>query len=37
MKKFNNGKDIKHDVKEKIEKYFDFRWRYDRNQAIDDD
>jgi hypothetical protein len=37
MKHFNGNVDIKLDLKRQIESYFDYRWKYDRNQAIDDD
>ena len=37
LKFFNNGKDIPLDFKDKLERYFEYRWSNDRNSAIDDD
>ena len=37
MKKFNKGKDINPELKQRIETYFSFRWANDKLQAIDDD
>lgn len=37
LKKFNNGKSIDEKFKDKLEQYFEFRWKYDKNQSIDDE
>ena len=37
MKKYNGNHDINLDLKHKIEKFFDYKWAYDRNQSIDDE
>ena len=37
MKHFNGDNDIRLDLKRSIEEYFDYRWKNDRNQAIDDE
>ena len=36
MARFNNGKMIDNKVKKKIEAFFAYKWKYDKNQAIDD-
>ena len=37
MKKYNKNVPIKQDLKERVEKYFEFRWAEDKLQAIDDE
>jgi hypothetical protein len=37
IKKFNGNVDIDYRLKREIEEYFDYKWTYDRNQAIDDE
>jgi hypothetical protein len=37
LEKFNNGKVIDQDFKTKMETFFDYRWKYDMNQSIDDE
>jgi hypothetical protein len=37
MTRFNNGKKIDHHIKKKIEEFFEYKWKYCKNQAIDDD
>jgi hypothetical protein len=37
MARFNNGKKIDIRVKKKIEAFFEYKWKYDKNQAIDDE
>ena len=37
IKKFNGNMDIDYKVKKDIEEFFDHKWSYDRNQAIDED
>jgi len=37
LKKFNHGKNIDENFKNKLEAFFDYRWKYDKNQSIDDD
>lgn len=34
IKQFNKGQSIKNDMKIRIEEYFDYRWRNDKNQSI---
>ncbi len=36
LKRFNGDKEIDLELREKIELHFDFKWKNDRNQAIDD-
>ena len=36
LKRFNGGKDLSQDFIERIEEFFDYKWCYDKNQAIDD-
>lgn len=35
FKFFNNGEDIKFELKEEIEKYFDYRWANNKNWAVE--
>jgi hypothetical protein len=37
MKRYNGGKNINHDLKEKMEVFFDYKWNYDKLMALDDD
>ena len=37
LKKFNAGKSIDPKLKTKIEKFFAYKWKNDKLQAIDDD
>lgn len=37
MKHFNGNVDTKLELKRQIEEYFDYRWKHDKNQAIDDE
>jgi hypothetical protein len=37
LKKFNHNKDIKLEFAEEIEDFFQFKWKFDRNQAIIED
>jgi len=37
MTKFNDGKPMKEKFKHEITEYFDYKWKNDRNMAIDDD
>ena len=37
LEKFNNGKIIDQNFKQKMEAFFDYRWKYDKNQSIDDE
>lgn len=34
IKRFNNGRPIPLEMKDRIEKYFDYRWINDKNQAV---
>jgi hypothetical protein len=34
---FNGGKPIKQSLIDKIEKFFDYRWKNDKRNALDDD
>lgn len=34
IKRFNNGRPVSIEYKDKIEKYFDYRWINDKNQAV---
>ena len=36
MKHFNDGEDMDWDMQQNIENYFAYKWKYDRNQAIDE-
>jgi hypothetical protein len=36
FKRFNGGKDINENLKNKIQLYFEYKWKTDKNQAIDD-
>lgn len=36
IKRFNGNQEISKDFRERIETHFNFKWQYDRNQAIDD-
>jgi len=36
MKHFNDGGDMDWDMQQNIENYFAYKWKYDRNQAIDE-
>ena len=35
-KQFNNGQIIHIDLKNKIERHFNHKWKFDRNQALDE-
>ena len=37
MKNFNKGMPMDHDLKLDIETFFEYKWAYDKNQAIDDE
>ena len=37
LKSFNNGEDIKLELKEEIESYFEYRWANNKNWAIEAD
>jgi hypothetical protein len=37
LSKFNNGKMFNEQFKLKVEEFFDHKWNYDKNQAIDDE
>jgi ABC-type siderophore export system fused ATPase/permease subunit len=37
MKRYNKNKDLKPDLKKRIEEYFQFRWAENRMAAIDED
>ena len=37
LQKFNNGKELDQKFKNKIEAFFDYRWKFDKNQSIDDE
>ena len=37
MKKFNKNLPMSQDLKSKIERFFEYKWNYDKNQAIDDE
>ena len=37
MKRYNKNKEIKPELRKKIEEYFQFRWVENRMSAIDDD
>ena len=37
MKRYNKNKDLKPDLKKRIEEYFQFRWDENRMAAIDED
>jgi hypothetical protein len=34
LKRFNSGRPLSLTMKDKIEKYFDYRWMNDKNQAV---
>jgi hypothetical protein len=34
---FNNDTPIKIELKEQIERYFDYKWKNDKNQALDEE
>ena len=36
LKQFNNGQIIHIDLKHRIERHFNHKWRFDRNQALDE-
>lgn len=37
IQKFNGGKPIDHDFKVRIEDFFHYKWKYDRNQCLNSD
>ena len=37
LSKFNNGKMFNEQFKLKVEEFFDHKWNFDKNQAIDDE
>ena len=37
FRKFNGGKPINQSLIDKIEKFFDYRWKNDRRQALTDE
>lgn len=37
IQRFNGGRPLEADLNERICEYFEFRWRFDRNQAIDEE
>ena len=37
MARFNNGKKVDTNLKNKIEAYFEYRWKHDKNQAVDEE
>ena len=37
IKRFNGNVDIEVNLKREIEQFFDYKWQFDRNQAIDDE
>lgn len=37
LQKFNNGKELDQKFKNKIETFFAYRWKFDKNQSIDDE
>ena len=36
LTKYNGGRPLRRGLVEKIEKFFDYRWKNDRRQALDD-
>jgi hypothetical protein len=37
LRRFNDNVPIKVQLKEQIEKHFDYKWKKDKNQSVDDD
>jgi len=37
MKHFNGNVPLKQELRDRFEEFFDYKWKFDHNQAIDDD
>lgn len=37
IQNYNKGIAMNENLKAKIEQYFDYKWKFDKNQAIDDE